>query len=199
MDSLYFMRNGDPNVVKIGRARDTERRRSQFMTANHEPVTFDDVVETDNARPVETILHRIYYASRVRGEFYALAPAEVEEAGRQAREIIDQFLPLEKEAKRLAKLTCDGPPRPPTDRERELHRDVIEKRQAKYRAELECDQAENAYKVAIGTSEGLEGLSGWPSEEPLDFDEAGFKLKHPEIYDAFCRPVPRRTLRLLWT
>lgn len=198
MDSLYFMRNGDANVVKIGRARDPELRRGQFMTGNPEEIAFVDVVETEDARPVETILHRIWYSSRVRGEFYALTPAEVEEAGRQAREILAQYLPLEKEAKRLAKLACDGPSRPPTGQERALHREVLEARQAKYRAELRCNQAENAYKVAIGTSEGLEGHASWPSEVIPDFDEARFKREHPETYGAFCRSIPRRTLRLLW-
>jgi hypothetical protein len=198
MDNLYFMRNGDANVVKIGRARDPEVRRGQFKTGNPEEITFIDVVGTEDAGPVETIVHRLYYASRIRGEFYALTPAEVEEAGRQAREILEKYLPLEKEAKRLAKLECDCPPRPPTEWELELHREVLVKRQAKYRAEVECNQAENAYKVAIGTSEGIQGQSSWATDEISDFDEGRFKREHPETYAAFCRPVPRRTLRLLW-
>jgi hypothetical protein len=198
MQNLYFMRNGDADAVKIGIAGDPELRRGQFMTGNPEAITFMDVVETDDARPVETILHRIYYASRIRGEFYALTPAEVEEAGLCAREILEQYLPLEKEAKRLAKLECDGPARPPTEEERRLHGEVVVKRQAKYRAEFECNQAENAYKAAIGTSEGLVGQSSWATDMISDFDEARFKQLHPETYAAFCRPVPRRTLRLLW-
>jgi hypothetical protein len=31
------------------------------------------------------------------------------------------------------------------------------------------------------------------------FDGAGFMLKHPELHAAFNRPVPQRTLRLLWS
>src|SRR5437870_2525364 len=126
MDSLYFMRNGDANVVKIGRAGDVDARRGQFKTGNPEDITVIDVVEADNAQPVETIVHRLNYSKRLRGEFYTLSPSEAEEVGRQAREVRDDYLPLEQEAKRLARSDCDAPLRLPTDEDQALRREVLE-------------------------------------------------------------------------
>src|SRR5437870_18042 len=121
MNSLYFMRNGDANVVKIGRAVDVDARRGQFKTGNPEDIVVIDVVAADNAQPVETIVHRLNYSKRLRGEFYALNPSQAQEVGRQAREVRDQYVPLEQEAKRLAQCECDGPPRSPTESDRALH------------------------------------------------------------------------------
>jgi hypothetical protein len=198
MESLYFMRNGDANVVKIGIAGDADARRGQFKTGNPEDIRIIDLVDADDARPIETILHRIYYSKRLRREFYSLTPAQADEAGDRARDIRDNYLPLEREAKRLAKSECDSPSRPPTEHECELHRDVVEKREAKYLAEHECDRAENELRVAIGTSEGLDGLASYKTYTISRFDEAAFKLKFPEQHAAFCRPTQQRTLRLLW-
>lgn len=199
MDSLYFMRNGDANVVKIGRAADVNARRGQFKTGNPEDIVVIDIVEADNAQPVETIVHRLNYSKRLRGEFYLLKPAEAEEVGRQAREIRDQYVPLEQEAKRLARSECDAPPRPPTEEDRTLHRRVLEKREAKYQADYECELAENAYKAAVGTSEGIEGLVSWKQLVVPDFDEAAFRKDHSELYGAYVRPRRQRRFRLLWS
>jgi len=198
MDQLYFMQNGDADVVKIGRAGDVEARHGQFKTGNPE-IRLVDVVEADDGRPIERILHRLHYSKRVHGEFFALNPDEVVEVVMQAREIRDMYLPMEQEVKRLAQSSCNAPPQPPTEELRALRRSVIEKREAKYRAEFECDLAEFAYKTAIGTSEGIEGDGSWKTVVVPDFDEAAFRQAHEELYGAFVRPRPQRRFRLLWS
>ncbi len=197
MDSLYFMRNGDANVVKIGRAIDVDARRGQFKTGNPEDIIVIDIVEADNAQPVETIVRRLNYAKRLRGEFFTLNSSETEEVGRQAREVRDYYLPLEQEAKRLAQSDCDAPPRAPTDQDRALHRKVLEKREAKYLAEYECELAENEYKAAVGTAEGIEDMVSWKTLVVPDFDEAAFRKDHSELYGAYIRPRRQRRFRLL--
>jgi Meiotically up-regulated gene 113 len=129
--------SGGAEDVKIGRAGDVEARRGQFKTGNPQDMTVIDVVEADNAQPIEAILHRLHYSKRVRGEFFALTPDEAEEAGRQAREIRDLYLPMQQKVRRLAQSPCGSPPLPRTDDRRALRRMVIEKREAKYRAEFE--------------------------------------------------------------
>jgi hypothetical protein len=199
MDQLYFMKNGDANDVKIGRTGDVEARRGQFKTVNPEDMTVIDVVETDDAQPIETVLHRLNHSKRVRGEFFTLTPAQTEEAGQQAREIRDLYLPMHAEVKQLAQSACDSPPLPATEDHRALRRSVIEKREAKYRSEFECDIAEFAYKIAIGTSEGIEGDGSWKTVVVPDFDEAAFRQDHEELYGAFVRPRPQRRFRVLWS
>ena len=199
MDSLYLMRSGDANVVKIGRAGDVDARRGQFKTGNPEDIIVIDIVEADNAQPVETIVHRLNYSKRLRGEFYALDPSEAEGVGRKAREVRDEYLPLEQEAKRLAQSDCDAPPRSATEEDRALHRRVLEKRQAKYLADYECKLAEYAYMAAVGTSEGIEELVSWKTLDVRDFDEAAFRKDHSELYGAYVRPRRQRRFRLLWS
>jgi hypothetical protein len=198
-DRLYFMKNGDANVVKIGRAGDVEARRGQFKTGNPEDMTVVDVVEAEDAQPIETVLHRLHYSKRLHGEFYGLTPAEVEEVGKEARDIRDLYVPMQQEVKRLAQSACDSPPLPSTEEHRALRRTVIEKREAKYRAEFECDLAEFAYKTAIGTSEGIEGDGSWKTVVVPDFDEAAFRQAYEELYGAFVRPRPQRRFRVLWS
>ncbi len=198
-DKLYFMRNGDANVVKIGRAGDVDARRGQFKTGNPEEIIVIDIVEADNAQPVETIVHRLNYSKRLRREFYALDPSQAEEVGRQAREIRDQYVPLEQEAKRLAQSECDAPPRPASEKDRVLRREVLEAREAKYLAEYKCELAENAYKAAIGTCEGIEGQVSWKTLVVPDFDERAFRQAYPERYAEFVRPTQQRRFRLLWS
>jgi hypothetical protein len=197
-DNLYFMRNGDANVVKIGIAGDVDARRGQFKTGNPEDIIVIDVVEADNAQPIETIVHRLNYSKRLRGEFYALDPSEAETVGRQARQVRDEYLPLEQGAKRLARAECDAPPRSATGKDRALHRQVLEKREAKYLADYECKLAEYAYMAAVGTSEGIEDLVSWKTLVVPDFDEAAFKKDHSELYGAYVRPRRQRRFRLLW-
>jgi len=199
MDNLYFMRNGDANVVKIGRAGDVEARRGQFMTGNPEDMTVIDVVEADDARPIETALHRLLYSKRLRGEFFGLSPAEAEDAGRQAREIRDLYLPMQQDVIRLSQSGCDAPALPRTDNHRALRRSVIEKREAKYRAAFECDLAEFAYKAAIGTSEGIQGDGSWKTYLVPGFDVGAFRQDHEELYGAYVRLRPQRRFRLLWS
>jgi hypothetical protein len=199
MDRLYFMRNGDDNVVKIGRAGDVEARRGQFMTGNPEDMSVIDVVDADDAQPIETTLHRLNYAKRLRGEFFKLTPAQVEQAGRQAREIRDLYLPTQQKIERLAHAACDVPPLTPNEDHHALRRNVIEKREAKYRADYECDLAEFAYKLAIGTSEGIAGESCWTTYTRYVFDVPGFRQQYAQLYAEFLQPKPQRRFRLLWS
>jgi Meiotically up-regulated gene 113 len=196
---VYIMRNGVTNVVKIGRARNVESRRGQFMTGNPEELTLIDSIETDEPGRCETFLHRIFESKRVRGEFFALTPIEAQDAARRAREYVADHLPAEHEAKRLAQTDCDGPARPPDDRERGLHRELLEARESRSRWKFECDRLENELKARIGTSEGIEGIASWTTHTKTTFDEASFRKEHPELHAAFSRPVRLRRFVLLWS
>jgi Meiotically up-regulated gene 113 len=199
MAFVYVIRSGDGNVFKIGKARDVESRRGQFMTGNPDPLTVIDTIETDDAGPGETFLHSIYQSKRMRGEFFALTPTEAEEAGRKLRDYLADYLPLKKEAERLAKTECDGPARLPDDRERATHQALLKAREEKYRLEVECERLENELKVAIGTTAGLDGIATWKTHTVTRFDEASFRREQPELHAAFSRPLRQRTFRLLWS
>jgi hypothetical protein len=195
---VYILQNGDTDVVKIGKALDVEQRRGQLRTGNPEALTVIDTIETDDAGLCEKFLHRSLQSKRLRGEFFGLTAAQAKEAGRRLRRFLAEDVPVEKEAKLLAKAECESPPRPATERERAVHRELLEKNEAKYLLEIECARLSNQLKVGIGTSEGLDGLASWRTHTVSKFDEAAFRQAHPDLHAAFSHPARQRTFRLLW-
>jgi hypothetical protein len=196
---VYILQNGDTDVVKIGKALDVEQRRGQLRTGNPEALTVIDTIETDDAGLCEKFLHRSLQSKRLRGEFFGLTLAQAKEAGQRLRRFLAEDVPVEKEAKLLAKAECDSPARQATERERALHRELLEKNEAKYLLEVECARLANELKVSIGTSEGLDGVASWRTHTVSKFDEASFRKAHPDLHGAFSHPVRQRTFRLLWS
>jgi Meiotically up-regulated gene 113 len=198
MSWIYLMKNGTAGLVKIGRAHDVASRHGQFATGNPEDLTVIAAIETDEASRGESFLHGMYQSRRRRGEFFALTDAEAAEGADLARRFLAEDMPAEREAKRLGDVECDAPAREPDEEERELHRELLDAREEKYRAEVKCARIENKLRVRTGTSEGLIGLVSWRRHTVTRFDEASFRREQPELHASYSRTGRHRTFRLLW-
>ncbi len=201
MAFVYVLRSGDEPLFKIGRTRGgLEARIRQLATGNPHRLTLFDHIETDYDTVCETYLHRRLRARRSAEsdarEFFSLTPAEVVDAVRDAREFLEDFVPRQQEAERLAREESDGVLLTPTDPEWEIYRRLIEIRAAEYSLNLDRTQAENQLKLVIGKSDGLERLATWKSHEVKRFDEAAFKLAEPKLFEAFVRASVQRKFRL---
>jgi T5orf172 domain. len=198
MSWIYLTKNGTAGLVKIGRARDVASRHGQFATGNPEDMTILAEIETDEASKGESFLHGMFMSRRRRGEFFELTDEEAVEGADLARRFLAQDIPAEREAKELAAAECDAAPREPDAEERELHRELVDAREDKYRAEVKCARIENRLKVRTGTSEGLVGLVSWRTHTRTSFDETAFRSEHPELHASYLRTSRQRTFRLLW-
>src|SRR5439155_13171782 len=111
MGFVYILRSGNENLFKIGHSADLEERMRELAAGNPHPLTIVHVVETENAPAGETFLHNRFQSKRrTEGgrEFFALEPDEVTDAICVIKTFIEEYLPKEKAAKRLAKEKSDG-------------------------------------------------------------------------------------------
>jgi hypothetical protein len=198
MSWIYLTKNGTAGLVKIGRARDVESRHGQFATGNPEDMTVIALIETEEASRGESFLHGMFMSRRRRGEFFELTDKEAVEGADLARQFLTNDVPAEQEAKALAGVECDSPAREPDDEERELHRELLEAREDKYRAGVKCDRIETKLRLRTGRSEGLIGLVSWRPHTRTSFDEAAFRSEYPELHASYLRTSRQRTFRLLW-
>jgi hypothetical protein len=68
---VYFMQSGD--LIKIGVARDVQKRIASLQCGNPEPITLLAAVAGDHK--TERHLHQRFATDRVRGEWFAYSPA----------------------------------------------------------------------------------------------------------------------------
>lgn len=202
MAFVYALRSADEDLFKIGRTRgDLEARIKQLSTGNPHPLTRFDVIETEHDALCETCLHRKLRTKRcVDGEareFFAVQPAELEDAIRDAREFLDEFVPKQREADRLAKEESDGHILKPGQEEWEAYRRVLQIREQEDDLSLDRALVETRLKLAMGRAAGLDRVATWKSHTVKKFDEAAFRLAEPDRFQDFVRESRIRKFRLL--
>ena len=111
------------------------------MTGNPEEQTVIDAVETDDAARGESFLHGMY--RRRRRELFELTDEEAVECAGRVRQFLKEDLPIEQEANRLADAECDAPARPPDEEECDLHRQLLEAGEEKYRVDRKYARLDN--------------------------------------------------------
>src|SRR5262249_347666 len=133
MAFVYVLRSGNEDLFKFGRTRgELQARIQQLATRNPHPLTLFDYIETeDPAAPAcETCVDRYLRSKRSKEgeahEFFALSTCEVLDALREAREFLEEFVPKQREAERLAKEASDGVLLKPGDRDWERYRRLLE-------------------------------------------------------------------------
>jgi hypothetical protein len=198
MAYVYFLRNGDEDVFKIGRTRrHPVQRIRELSTGNPDPLALLDFIETDDEDAYERFFHRKLRSKRVEGEFYALKAAELEGAIRSAREFLGELLPKQKEADRLAREESDGRILKPGDEEWGTYRALLRVLEEEHDVGLRRASLEASLKLTIGTAAGLERIAMWTTEAAMKFDEAAFKRAQPILFQAFVREHRIRKFRLL--
>jgi hypothetical protein len=199
---VYILRSGEEDLFKIGRTRrDLAARIKQLSTGNSHRLTLFDLIETEDDAACEAYLHGTLQSKRCMDgearEFFALPPAELEDAIRGAREYVTEVLPRRREAERLAKEESDGRILRPGHEEWARYRRLLQVRESEHRLGVDRLRLENELKLAIGTAAGLDDIATWTTHSVRKLDEASFRLSEPALYQAFVRESRTRTFRLL--
>jgi hypothetical protein len=202
MAFVYILRSGSEDLFKIGRTRgDLEARIKQLSTGNPYPLTVFDVIETDDDAPCETYLHGSLRSRRCTEsgarEFFSLTTTELEEAIRDARRYLEEDLPKQKEADRLAEEESDGRILRPGDEEWETYRGLLQACQDEHHICTHRARLENELKLTIGKADGLDGVATWKSHLVTRFDATAFKRAEPDLYQTFLRESRARQFHLL--
>ncbi|AJR22503.1 MULTISPECIES: GIY-YIG nuclease family protein [unclassified Sphingobium] len=76
---VYFIGEEDSGYcrIKIGVAKDIEKRRGNLQTGNPSAIRLLGWINTEETFELERRLHRHFAATRVRGEWFALEPADI--------------------------------------------------------------------------------------------------------------------------
>jgi Meiotically up-regulated gene 113 len=106
VSTVYVLRSGNSSLFKIGRTRNLGRRMEQLASGNPDRLTLFDSIETDDAAACETYLHHRLRSRRSKDsdatEFFDLDPEELRDVIQDARAFLDDFIPKQREAERLA-------------------------------------------------------------------------------------------------
>lgn len=78
MGYVYFIRKGSEDIFKIGIAVDPHSRLIGMMTGNDAKLYLCATIETDNARDLETHLHRLFKPRRINLEWFRLQWADID-------------------------------------------------------------------------------------------------------------------------
>lgn len=136
-------------LVKIGRAGNPQRRLRQLAAINASPVELLHQIATDNASWLESYLHALYAALRVRGEWFKLSEDDLARLkGVERMDRPEAFSPL----------SCNGvsqaPPRKKTRRtarERQLLANLREVRRIANNAVKELAEGRACFAFLAGT------------------------------------------------
>lgn len=76
---VYFIGEEDKDYfcIKIGVAKDIEKRRSNLQTGNPSAIRLLGWINTEETFKLERRLHGYFAATRVRGEWFAIDPADI--------------------------------------------------------------------------------------------------------------------------
>ena len=203
MGYVYVLRSGSENLFKIGRTDgDVDARIRQLATGNPHRLTTFDVIETEHDSLCETYLHRILrsrksLASDAR-EFFAITPEELTPVICDAREFLAEFVAKQEEADRLSEEATDGVLLKPGDPEWSIYSSLLaatreEEDTYRYQRQL----LENKLKIAIGRSDGLDGIATWRAQGVERLDQAALKSAQPDIFKMYSKTSRMRVLRLI--
>jgi hypothetical protein len=202
MACVYVLRSGSENLFKIGRTdADVDVRVRQLATGNPHRLTKFDVIETEHDSLCETYLHRILrsrksLASDAR-EFFAITPEELRPIINDAREFLDEFIAKQQEADRLSEQETDGLLLRPGDPEWSIYRSLLAAREEEDASRYQRELLENKLKIAIGRSDGLDGIATWRMQAGERLDQAALKSAQPDVFKRYSKTSRMRVLRLI--
>ena len=202
MPYVYILRSGSENLFKIGRTdRDVDARIRQLATGNPYRLTKFDVIETEHDLLCETYLHKILRSRRSIAsgarEFFTITPEDMKSKIREAREFLAEFVGKQEEADRLSEQETDGVLLKPGDPEWSIYRELLGAREEEDGYHYQRLLLENKLKIAIGKSDGLDGIATWKIQERDRLDQAALKSEQPDIFRMYSKTSRTRVLRLM--
>lgn len=76
-ECVYLIKN-EENYYKIGRTGNIRARIKQLQTGYPLEITLIHQFKTNFSREIEYVLHKDYYGSKIRGEWFSLTQEEVD-------------------------------------------------------------------------------------------------------------------------
>jgi len=201
MACVYVLRSGTENLFKIGRTDgDVETRIRQLATGNPYRLAKFDVIETEHDSLCETYLHRMLRSKKSSAsgarEFFAITPEELRSVIAEAREFLAEFVAKQEEADRLAEEETDGVLLKPGDAEWSIYSSLLAAREEEDTYRYQRQLLENKLKIAIGRSDGLDGIATWRTQVAERLDQAALKSAQPDIFRMYIKTSRTRVLRL---
>jgi hypothetical protein len=200
MPWVYILRSGASNLFKIGRTEgDVEARIRQLATGNPHRLTKFDAIETEHDALCEGYLHKTLRSRRsvtsAAREFFEIAPEELANVLREAREFLNEFVAYQTNAQQFSEHETDGMLLKPGDEEWSIYRKLAAAREDEDVANFQRQLLENKLKVAIGTSDGLDGLATWRLQARDVLDQAALKAEQPEMHNRYLKTSRVRVFR----
>ena len=201
MAYVYILRSGSENLFKIGRTdRDVDGRVRQLATGNPYRLTKFDVIETEYDVLCETYLHRMLRSKRSLAsearEFFAISPEELGLIISEARGFLADFVANQIHAERLAEEESNGLLLKPSDSDWSIYAKLLAVREEEDSFRYQRELLENKLKIAIGKSDGLDGIATWRAQSVERLDQNALKFAEPEIFKAFLKSSRVRVFRL---
>jgi len=198
---VYILRNGNENLFKIGRTDgDVDDRIRQLATGNPYRLTRFDVIETEHDSLCETYLHRMLRSKKSltseAREFFAVTPEELRPVICEAREFLAEFVAKQEEADRLAEEETDGVLLQPGDTEWSIYSKLLAAREEEDSYHYQRQLLENNLRIAIGRSDGLNGIATWRPQVVERLDQGAFKSAQPDVFRMYVKTSRQRVLRL---
>ena len=201
MAYVYILRSGNEDLFKVGRTDgDVEARIRQLATGNPYRLTKFDVIETRHDSLCETYLHRMLrskksLASDAR-EFFAITPEALRSVICEAREFLAEFVAKQEEADRRAEEETDGVLLKPGDVEWSIYSSLLLAREEEDAYRYQRQLLESKLKIAIGRSDGLDGIATWRTQVFERLDQVALKSAEPDTFRRYAKSSRMRVFRL---
>jgi hypothetical protein len=198
----YVYRLGETGIYKVGKTTDLERRRKTFETISTEPLELHAAIETSDHTEVENFMKERLQARRwLEGpgkDLYEAERDEVDAVIEAARRFSADTLPRIGAAATLTKTRADGRVLTPGQIERDLHRELLEWRQAEARAQQEMRRIKTELMLLMQTASRLDGIVVWESRMKPTFEEARFKRENAKLAEPYIKYVHERSFKPRW-
>ena len=122
----------------------------------------------------------------------------IDEAVTAARHRAEVVLPRIAQAAELTAQESDGTVLTPDEAVMDLYHERLRLKQAEWAAKHEGEALDAELQVLMGTASEMKGVATFASCLVPDFDEAGFRRDHEDLWQAYQVVRPTRQWRIVW-
>jgi len=126
-----------------------------------------------------------------------ITPEELTPVICDAREFLAEFVAKQEEADRLSEEETDGVLLEPGDPEWSIASSLLAAREEEDTYRYQRQLLENKLKIAIGRSDGLDGIATWRNQGVERLGQAALKSAQPDIFRMYSKTSRMRVLRLI--
>ncbi|MFY9854923.1 MAG: GIY-YIG nuclease family protein [Terracidiphilus sp.] len=189
MACVYVLRQDAEDIFKIGRTKGSVTATIEQLSRGN-PCRLTELarIETEDDVACETFLHQRLRSRRVvQGggrEFFRISPQELNEAIRDAKEFVSEYLSVKSRAEEMSELETDAQfsPVKPTREDLDIYTKLLNVRESQDRLKVQRDFFESKLKLSIGRACSLEGVATWKGQWNHRFDVSAFREAEVDLY-----------------